>query len=222
MPATRCSARPYRPLALRQLMNLLAARLRACAAQRLHALRQRQRLSARPHRAGLGKHHQTSLPGLVKGPPPLSFLLQSAGDPLIEAFQPLLLGPFLSIERAQRLSRVASADCRSAMSCAAGHRWPRLLAFDHHAGVPRLGGLQGGLCRRFARSAADTRSSRRRVFGAPRRGADPPRRARLVPDAWFASPAFSRRTVSAAFWPSSWISSCPSRSASNVLISALR
>ncbi|MEX5381430.1 hypothetical protein, partial [Acinetobacter towneri] len=94
----------YRPLALRQLMNLLAARLRACTALRLHALRQRQAPFGVPHRAGLGKHHQASLPGLAQGPPPLSFLLQSAGDPLIEAFQPLLLGLFLSIERAQRLS----------------------------------------------------------------------------------------------------------------------
>ncbi|WP_180708939.1 hypothetical protein, partial [Escherichia coli] len=74
-------------------------------ALRLHALRQRQAPFGVPHRAGLGKHHQASLPGLAQGPPPLSFLLQSAGDPLIEAFQPLLLGLFLSIERAQRLSR---------------------------------------------------------------------------------------------------------------------
>ena len=37
-----------------------------------------------------------------------------------------------------------------------------------------------------------------------------------------ANPAFNRRTVSAAFWPRAWISSCPSRSASSDLISALR
>ena len=89
-------------LALRQLMDLLAAGsvralqaapARCASGRRLSARRTAPAsASAARHRCRLG----------VQGLPPRTFLLQPIGDPLIEALQPLVLGPFLNIERALR------------------------------------------------------------------------------------------------------------------------
>jgi hypothetical protein len=83
--------------------------------------------------------------GIGQGLAPRTFLLQPIGDPLIEALQPLVLGPFLNIERALRLCRACQVGLPFGHECPPGIGGSRLLAFDHHAGMPRLGGLQGRL-----------------------------------------------------------------------------
>ena len=74
------------------------------------------------------------------------WLTPEENDARIEALQPLVLGPFLNIERAQRLCRACQVGLPFGHElCPPGIGGSRLLAFDHHAGMPRLGGLQGRL-----------------------------------------------------------------------------